>query len=218
MTQRIRTLLLVAAGTAIALGSAALGTARSVAPPQGTRTASVNLLRVMDKLQERQEAEMQVAAMTRQFEGERDARKKRFESATKELAAMPDTPERQTKLEGLILEQLEFEQWANACMSQIDLERSLMWRSIYRNLRSESAKLAENEGYDFIVVDDGTDDIPTQRDAKVPQEAQVVEQLSRRRMLYASPANDLTDKLIVRMNNARAAGEAAAPPPAGAAK
>jgi hypothetical protein len=34
-------------------------------------------------------------------------------------------------------------------------------------------------------------------------------------MLYASPAHDLTDKLIVRMNNARAAG-ASAPAPSGA--
>jgi hypothetical protein len=42
-------------------------------------------------------------------------------------------------------------------------------------------------------------------------EGQVLDQFQRRRMLYANPAYDLTDKLIVRMNNARAAG---APAPA----
>jgi hypothetical protein len=41
-------------------------------------------------------------------------------------------------------------------------------------------------------------------------EQQVLEQLQRRRVLFASPAHDLTDKLIVRMNNARAAGTPAA--------
>jgi Skp family chaperone for outer membrane proteins len=100
-------------------------------------------------------------------------------------------------------------------MGELDYEKSLMWRSIYRNLRSEAAKLAEAEGYDYIIIDDGTDDLQTNREAKMPQEAQVLDQIQRRRVLYASPAHDLTDKLIVRMNNARAAGTSV-PTPSGA--
>jgi Skp family chaperone for outer membrane proteins len=210
MLHGTRTVLIAAAaGLAIALAPGALGTAR-LAPPQGTRTATVSLARVMDKLQERQEFEMQVEAMKRQFQEEVQARRKKFESGIKEVEAMEDTPERQAKLEPLILEQLELEQWGNSRMADIDRERSLMWRSIYRNLRSETAKLAEAEGYDQILVDDGSDDLPTSRELKVPLETQVLDQLQRRRMLYASPAHDLTDKLIVRMNNARAAGAAPA--------
>ena len=216
MTHRARNVLLASASVlAMALGTVALGTARPVAPAQGTRTASVSLPRVVDKLQERQDFEMQVEAMKRQFQEEAQARAKKLESGLKEVEAMPDTPERQAKAEPLILEQLQMEQWANGKMSELDYEKSLMWRSIYRNLRSEAAKLAEAEGYDYIIIDDGTDDITTSREAKVPQEAQVVDQLQRRRVLYASPAHDLTDKLIVRMNNARAAGNAA-PAPTGA--
>ena len=54
MPQSTRTLLTATFGAVVALAAANLGTARSVAPPQGTRVASVNLGRVMDKLQERQ--------------------------------------------------------------------------------------------------------------------------------------------------------------------
>ena len=216
MLQGTRTTLIAAAALlALLLAPGALGTA-FLAPPQGTRTATVSLARVMDKLQERQEFEMQVEVMKRQFQEEVQARKKRFEAGLKEVEAMEDTPERQAKLEPLILEQLELEQWGNGRMAEIDRERSLMWRSIYRNLRSEAAKLAETEGYDHILVDDGSDDLPTSRELKVPLETQVLDQLQRRRMLYASPAHDLTDKLIVRMNNARAAGAPAAAPAPGA--
>ena len=153
---------------------------------------------------------MQIGAMRNQFMEEANARKKKLEAGLKEVEAMPDTPERQTKLEPLIVEQLELEQWANSRMSDVDRERSLMWRSIYRNLRSEAGKLAEAEGYDYIIIDDGSDDLPTNREVKMPLEQQVLEQLQRRRVLFASPAHDLTDKLIVRMNNARAAGTPAA--------
>jgi len=211
MRQSARTILIaLVAGTAALLATSAFGIARPVAAAQGTRTASVSLVRLIDKLQERQEFEMQIGAMRNQFQEEANARKKKLESGLKEVEAMPDTPERQAKLEPLILEQLELEQWANSRMSDIDRERSLMWRSIYRNLRSEAAKLAEAEGYDYILVDDGSDDLPTNREVKVPLEQQVLEQLQRRRTLFASPAHDLTDKLIVRMNNARAAGTPAA--------
>lgn len=211
MRQSARTILLaLVAGTTALLATSAFGVARPVTAAQGTRTASVSLVRLIDKLQERQEFEMQIGAMRNQFQEEATARKKKLETGLKEVEAMPDTPERQAKLEPLILEQLELEQWANSRMSDIDRERSLMWRSIYRNLRSEAAKLAEAEGYDYILVDDGSDDLPTSRDVKVPLEQQVLEQLQRRRTLFASPAHDLTDKLIVRMNNARAAGTPAA--------
>ena len=211
MLHSARTILLVVtAGTAALLATSAFGTARPADASQGTRTASVSLARLIDKLQERQEFEMQIGAMRNQFMEEANARKKRLEAGLKEVEAMPDTPERQAKLEPLIVEQLELEQWANSRMTDVDRERSLMWRSIYRNLRSEAGKLAEAEGYDYIIIDDGSDDLPTNRDIKMPLEQQVLEQLQRRRVLFASPAHDLTDKLIVRMNNARAAGTPAA--------
>jgi len=207
MQHRTRAIVLTTAiTTAFAVGTVALGVSRPAAPAVGTRTASVNLGRIFDKLQERQDFEVQVEAMRRQMQEEAQARKKRLESGLKEVEVMPDTPERQARVEPMILEQLQLEQWANMKGSELDYEKSLMWRSIYRNLRSEAAKLAEAEGYDYIMIDDGTDDLPTNRELKVSLEGQVLEQFQRRRMLYANPANDLTDKLIVRMNNARAAG------------
>jgi len=215
MQQSVRNILLAAtAGAAALLASHAFGTARVPLADAGTRVASVSLPRVLEKLQERQEAEMQIAAMRNQFMEEANARRKKIEAGAKELESMPDSPEKRAKAEPLIVSKLELESWSNLRAAEIDYERSLMFRSIYRNLRSEASKLADAEGYDYVLVDDGTDDLTTTRETKMPLEMQVLEKLDRRRVLYASPKHDLTDKLIVRMNNARAAGTAAPAAPA----
>ena len=110
------------------------------------------------------------------------------------------------------LEKLELEQWAGLKGSELDRENSSMWQSIYRNLREESAKLAESEGYDYIIVNDGTNDIMTNREVKVPLAQQVLEQIGRRHMIFASPSTDVSDKLIVRMNNSHATAPASVGP------
>jgi hypothetical protein len=67
------------------------------------------------------------------------------------------------------------------------------------------------------LVNDGVTDIQLQRDSKTPLEAQAQEQIVRRRVLFAAKSIDVTDQLVVRMNNARGAaskpttGDAAAP-------
>jgi hypothetical protein len=45
----------------------------------------------------------------------------------------------------------------------------------------------------------------------VPREAQILQQISDRRMLYANPQLDITDELITRMNNEWKASGAAKP-------
>jgi hypothetical protein len=67
------------------------------------------------------------------------------------------------------------------------------------------------------LVNDGVTDIQLQRDSKVPLESQAQEQIVRRRVLFAAKSIDVTDQLVVRMNNARGAtaksttGDAVAP-------
>ncbi len=56
--------------------------------------------------------------------------------------------------------------------------------------------LAEQEGYALVVVDDSIVDFQS------GTEADMMRQISARRMLYASPRVDITDALIMQMNNA----------------
>jgi Skp family chaperone for outer membrane proteins len=202
----------IATLVAFGLGSFAWGVSRPVAPAQATRVGSLNLAKVLDKLQEKSDWEAQLGALQNQMRDEADSRKKKLEAEVKQAASATDGAEQQRIAEQVVLEQLQLEQWATLKGGELDLENSLMWQSIYRHLREESAKLAESEDYDYIIVNDGTNEIMTSREAKVPLSQQVLEQIGRRHIIFASPSTDISDKLIVRMNNTHATAPASVGP------
>lgn len=202
----------IATLVAFGLGSFAWGVSRPVAPSQATRVGSLNLAKVLDKLQEKSDWEAQLGALQNQMRDEADSRKKKLEAEVKQAASATDGAEQQRIAEQVVLEQLQLEQWATLKGGELDLENSLMWQSIYRHLREESAKLAESEDYDYIIVNDGTNEIMTSREAKVPLSQQVLEQIGRRHIIFASPSTDISDKLIVRMNNTHATAPASVGP------
>ncbi|MCE9620553.1 MAG: OmpH family outer membrane protein [Planctomycetes bacterium] len=204
--------IVIASLVAFGLGSFAWGVSRPAAPAQPTRIGSINLAKVLDKLQEKADWEVQLTALQNQMRDEADSRKKKLEAEIKQAEAATSDDEKQRIAEQVVLEQLQLEQWAALKGGELDRENSLMWQSIYRNLRDESAKLAESEGYDYIIVNDGTNDIVTSREVKAPLAQQVLEQIGRRHIVFASPTTDVSDKLIVRMNNTRAAAPAAVGP------
>jgi Skp family chaperone for outer membrane proteins len=212
-------LLTVVTATLVAFGagSFAWGVNRPAAPSQPTRVGSINLAKVLDKLQEKSDWEVQLTALQNQMRDEADSRKKKLEAEAKQIEAATDEAEKQRIAEQVVLEQLQLEQWASLKGGELDRENSLMWQSIYRNLREECAKLAESEGYDYIIVNDGAQDIITNREMKVPLAQQVLEQIGRRHIVFASPTTDVSDKLIVRMNNAHAAAPSSVGPAKGAA-
>ena len=202
----------IATLVAFCLGSFSWGVSRPVAPAQATRIGSLNLAKVLDKLQEKSDWEAQLGALQNQMRDEADSRKKKLEAEVKQAASATDGAEQQRIAEQVVLEQLQLEQWATLKGGELDLENSLMWQSIYRHLREESAKLAESEDYDYIIVNDGTNEIMTSREAKVPLSQQVLEQIGRRHIIFASPSTDISDKLIVRMNNTHATAPASVGP------
>jgi len=202
----------IASLVAFGLGSFAWGVSRPMAPAQPTKIGSINLAKVLDKLQEKSDWEVQLTALQNQMRDEADSRKKKLEAEVKQAASATDGAEQQRIAEQVVLEQLQLEQWATLKGGELDLENSLMWQSIYRHLREESAKLAESEDYDYIIVNDGTNEIMTSREAKVPLSQQVLEQIGRRHIIFASPSTDISDKLIVRMNNTHATAPASVGP------
>ena len=76
-----------------------------------------------------------------------------------EQAATPE--DRQRIRDEVALMQLRLEQWGALKTAEVDREESLKWRSIYRNLRRESQRVAEAEGYEMVMVDDSVGDVQT---------------------------------------------------------
>jgi Skp family chaperone for outer membrane proteins len=72
---------------------------------------------------------------------------------------------------------------------------------MYRAIRDEARKVAESEGYQLVVVDDSQTEVRPSREVKAPLEEQVKQQIASLRMLYAAPTIDISDKVVVRINN-----------------
>ena len=218
--------------TAVAAAAAAIGAivatlagqagASARTAPAPTRVAVIDLVKVIERLDERADWEVQIAALGKKIQEEFSARRKGLEEMAGTMEAAPES-ERMAIRDKVAFEQLQFEQWEAIKKIEVDRERALMWQSMYRNVRAECQKLAEAEGYDAILVNDGVGEIQLQRESKSPLEAQAQEQIVRRRVLYAAKSIDVTDQLVVRMNNAHGSAArpvgsapAAAPAPASA--
>lgn len=214
-TRRLAVALLALAASAVP----ALAVEPQSTPPKAIAIATVDIIRLVDKLNEKSDWDVQLSALTKRIQAELDSRRKSIEEQVKALESAPDD-QKAAMRDKIELEDLQLREWANYKRAEIDRERALMWQSMYRNIREESQKLAQAEGFDIILVNDGVTDLTLQRDSQVPMEQQAQEQIMRRRVLYANPSIDVTDKLILRMNNARStsgSGTSATPAPSGGA-
>ena len=176
--------------------------------------ATVRLSTVLEKLDQRGEALANMTAMSQQVRADEAKRKEeitklqeQLEAMRKDLVDKPVTPEAMALQEQLAQKTLRFQAWSRFTLDRVDIEKALQYQDIYRSIKTAAAAMATANGYDIVLVDDSQGELTTTPDARVSREAQVIQQIIGRRMLYANPALDITDELITRMNNAhKAAG------------
>lgn len=167
-----------------------------------TPVATVDVSRVLEQIDERSEWDIRIETLKASIQQEAATRRAAMERrlAESEEAATPD--DRQRIRDEVALMQLRLEAWGTVKEAEIDREESLKWRSIYRNLRREAQRVAEAEGYAMVLVDDSVGEIRTATQSQMPLQQQVLEQITNRRILFATNGIDVTDQVIVRMNNA----------------
>jgi Skp family chaperone for outer membrane proteins len=205
-------LLLTAAVAVAALATARAADARRVAaeahaaalaaPP--VAVATVDVAKVFDKLNENADWQIQIRTLASSYTEELRARQSELEKLLKELEAMTDAGQRSGLADDIAMKRLRLEEWARLKQAEIDRERSLMWQSMYRSIRDEARKVAEGEGYQLVIVDDSQTEVRASREIKAPLEEQVKQQIASLRILYAAPTIDISDKVVVRINNLKA--------------
>ncbi|MDA0803285.1 MAG: hypothetical protein O2819_05960 [Planctomycetota bacterium] len=189
-------------GTALLCSGLAYAAGRASTAPSAV--ANLNLLLVLEQLTQRADMEVEVSAMHRKAEDEFRKRTADLESRAKAADALPD-PERQATRDDIALGQLQLREWIAMETSSLDRENALQWQNLYRSIQLEAERLAEAEGYDYVLVYDGPAPMQVDRELRQPLGQQVMEQIMRRRVLYAAKKDDITERLVIRMNNARAA-------------
>ena len=166
--------------------------------------ATVDLGKIFDRLNENADWEMRLTSLQQRIGQEFQTRQASLEARIKELEVITDEAESAKAREDLILMRLRFEEWGRLKQLELDREKSLRWQTLYRAVRDEAARLAEAEGYEVVLVNDSLGPLSVSREIEMSQEQQVKLQIEARRLLYAAKATDITEQLVVRMNNARA--------------
>ncbi len=168
----------------------------------------VNLSTIVDRMKERQEWDVRLKALESAITEEGRARRTKLEAFAKEIEPMSEGTERESRIDQFRMQEIKDAEWLNGKKLEIDRERSLKWQSLYRSIREGTRKLSEREGLDLVIVDDSKTELRVQRNEKVPMEAQALEQIASLRVLFGSKAIDVTEKLLVQLDNDRSLGAA----------
>lgn len=172
-----------------------------------TAVATVNLSKVLEGLEERGQAERDLEAMRERFRAQDEQKQADLKSLEQQLQDIVDPAKLKEARENLELKQLEYLAWRQVKADQIDVERAVRLQNLYRKITAAIAEQAAAEGYDLVLVDDSSSDFTINPEARISREEQVRQQIIGRRMLYGTETIDLTEPLIVRMNNAFRAGQ-----------
>ncbi|MFO0830181.1 MAG: OmpH family outer membrane protein [Phycisphaerales bacterium] len=170
-----------------------------------TAVATVDLNQILEKANQTGTWKIQITNLVQGIADEGKARQEKLKSMKDEADKIKDPAQRQQALDGVALEQLRAEEWLKLRQVEVDREKSLMWQSIMRTVREESKKVAEAEGYQLVLLDDSSMKIEPDSTVNAPRETQVKQQIGSLRVLYGAKTIDITEKVIVRINNASAA-------------
>jgi Skp family chaperone for outer membrane proteins len=181
------------------LGWQAGATATTRLAPEPTRIATVNLEKLVEQLAEVKERDAGVKARGLQRQEELDKIKNDLKTIESDVKEMPrDSADRREKIaRGLELKQVA-DTKLRVYQQLINIEKGEILADIYKKICDASARLAEREGYDVVLMDDRVIQIP-----ETGSDGDVNGAIQAKRVLWARDSLDITDRLVTMLNNER---------------
>jgi Skp family chaperone for outer membrane proteins len=169
---------------------------------ENTSVAVVRPTEVLEGLVERAEAEAALRATFEDLKAEADSRTSEIRALQEQLEAVTDVAAREVLIEDIetrSIKAIAFDQFA---ARQFDVELALLQQDLYQRIVAAVGDLAQANGIDIVVVNDNAVPIRVNPELRIPRATQVEEQISQRRVMFAADKVDITEELILRMNNA----------------
>ena len=176
-------------------------TAKRPSSAPATHVATVDLSKLFDRIELNSAWEVQLSSLTDNLNAEASARQEALASKIKSAESAQTEAEKQTIRDQAALMKLELDEWAKLKQMEVDRERALMWRAMYKAIREQATALAVTDGWDIVLVNDALGELNMSDQVQSSKEQQILTQILSRRMLYASEMTDITEQLIVRINN-----------------
>jgi Skp family chaperone for outer membrane proteins len=190
-------LVMVAMGTV--LGYSAMGQ-RAISPDAAV-IAVVRINALFDELQQRAEARIRLRQMELDLTDEHRVRTEEITRLQTEMEDVVAMTRRTELVDDIALKQLQLRFWQQAAAMELEVEKAIQLQDLYRSMRAAIEALSTAEGYDLVLVDDSSDDLPFDRESRMSPQVQVLQQIATRKILYRNSALDITMDLATRMNN-----------------
>ncbi len=170
-----------------------------------TVVATVDMQLVMGGLSERADLMVDLSVNGQAIQEEEKTRAEEIERLAKELEDVVDDQRRASLQDDLDLKILQRMAWLRFTQQEVDIEKSLMLENLFRSMQSAAKELAEIEGIDLVIIDDAGQQFDLLANSQLSREGQVAQQMTSRRVLYRDSTIDISEELIIRMNNDYAA-------------
>jgi len=182
---------LVAVG-AVAWQSQAL---KSLAPPRPVVLVSVDIDRVFEALEEQAFEQSKLLALDDSMANDLELRRQQIDNFEQDFELyVPESDKWKELFQKQQLAALEYQAQVEYKRRRNIREKSNSMRRVYEHIREASATLAEQNGWDYVFVNDAIVALP--EGDNVDMNAQI----RFRRMLFANSVLDITDTLIEHMN------------------
>ena len=163
--------------------------------------AVVRIEPLFDGLKQKADATAAVERLRGEIEAEVKKRREAAEALTEQHSNAVDATQREALSDKIALETLKNASWLETAKQELEIEKAVRLQDLYKKIVDGINTLALTEGYDLVIVDDSGEALPFDRSSRIVPQAQVLQQLARRKVLYVNPTLDVTDDLIMRMNN-----------------
>ena len=127
------------------VGHEAVGKRYEYAP--ATHVATVDLGEVFERIEINTGWEVELNALADSLNKEATSRQEAIERQLELAAAKEDADEIQRIRDNAALMKLELDEWAKLKTLELDRERALMWRTMYRSIREQVIALANADGW-----------------------------------------------------------------------
>ncbi len=174
---------------------------RAMAPASPPVVAVVRIDPLFDGLKQKADAAAAVEQLQGEIEAEAKIRREAAEALTEQHSNAVDATQREALFDKIALETLKNASWLEAAKQELEVDKAVRLQDLYKKVYDAINSLALTEGYDLVIVDDSGAELPFERKSRVVPQVQVIQKLAMRKVLYVNPTLDVTDDLIMRMNN-----------------
>ena len=172
---------------------------RLAAPPRPTVIATVNLEEVFRGLNEYQSVNERLKALAAELDKEGTRRRDEITRLGDDINLLPAGPNRDNLERDWLRKSHDLQAYVEFATRKLNDAQSRALRDLYERIRGDIAALATSSGYDVVFVDDSVAVLP-----EVASEAEMMRQISARRILYAGKEIDITKQVVDAINARRA--------------